>query len=417
MQLAMHTSRPAIAACGGTVNTGKMSSSEVVKRRALMSALRSRRAELEQVVVTETCQVGGKPLPDDIDYLKGLRLAISAAVDFGLSQLDDSSERTMGLPVPILSQARLEARNEVKVETVLRRYFAGFRSFADFLLGEADRCGFTCSEAQAIIREQTQLFDVLLAAVSREYERETYVRSGSSEERRVQRLTQLLDGEPVSTGEFDYPFGGYNLAIVMRGRCVHQLLHRVATAADRALLIARIGTEDVWVWFGGRRAFSLEEHHLIPSLLEADGATVALGEPAFGIDGWRLSHRQARAALRVAESSSAQFVRYADVAVVASAQQDRLFAASLREMYLLPLAGARDGGIKLRAALRAYIDAGGNVSSAAAALGVSRRTVTKRLEDSENRLGRPIADAIPALDSALRLQEFSERNGFGAVSA
>jgi DNA-binding PucR family transcriptional regulator len=98
-------------------------------------------------------------------------------------------------------------------------------------------------------------------------------------------------------------------------------------------------------------------------------------------------------------------VRYADVALVASLLQDDLLGTSLRELYLKPLEGERDGGELARRTLRAYIEAGGNVSSAAAALGVKRHTVTNRLRAIETTIGRPPEACTAELDIALYLEK------------
>lgn len=86
--------------------------------------------------------------------------------------------------------------------------------------------------------------------------------------------------------------------------------------------------------------------------------TLAVGEPAQGLSGWRLSHGQAKAALPIAIRGPKGLVRYADVALVSSILQDDLLNASLRKQIA-------------RETLRAYFDADRNVSAAAAARFVS----------------------------------------------
>jgi DNA-binding PucR family transcriptional regulator len=113
---------------------------------------------------------------------------------------------------------------------------------------------------------------------------------------------------------------------------------------------------------------------------------------------------QAAAGLPIAIRSDKLAVRYADVALVASIVGDRLFAESLRDMYLLPLMGERDGGETLRSTLRAYFAAERNLSCAAAVLGVSRRTVANRLRSVEAKIGRPLGVVMTEIDAALRLE-------------
>ena len=82
-------------------------------------------------------------------------------------------------------------------------------------------------------------------------------------------------------------------------------------------------------------------------------------------EGWRLTHREAQAALLVAQHSPQPLTRYLDVALEAAALQDDALADSLIERYLLPLDDMRIGGQAARRTLRALFDTEYNVSSAA----------------------------------------------------
>lgn len=69
----------------------------------------------------------------------------------------------------------------------------------------------------------------------------------------------------------------------------------------------------------------------------------------------------ARAALLIAERKGQSILRYADVAVLASVLSDDLGTTSLRQLYLEPLEGMRDGGKVARETLRAYFATQRNV--------------------------------------------------------
>ena len=144
--------------------------------------------------------------------------------------------------------------------------------------------------------------------------------------------------------------------------------------------------------------------------IHPDGILITIGEPGEGLSGWRFSHRQAKAALPIAERGGRDLVRYSEVALLASVLRDDLAIASFRRLYLAPLEGRRDGE-NLRAALRAYFQAGRNVSSAAAALGVNRRTLSKRLQAAERVLGRPLESLAADLEVALSLDELGPPAG------
>jgi sugar diacid utilization regulator len=168
----------------------------------------------------------------------------------------------------------------------------------------------------------------------------------------------------------------------------------------------------VWLWLGARRRLCgldlLGDGIDIP-----EGMTVAFGEPGRGVGGWRLTHRQAAVALRVALRGRRKVVGYGDVSVLASILQDDVLEASLRERYLAPLEAQADGGAALRATLRAYIAAERNAASAAAALNVSRRTVSSRLRAVEQLLGSTFGAVASDLEAALQLDEL-ERHRAGA---
>jgi hypothetical protein len=69
------------------------------------------------------------------------------------------------------------------------------------------------------------------------------------------------------------------------------------------------------------------------------------------------------------------------------------------------------GGPVLRRTLHAYFAAERNASSAAAALGVARKTIASRLSTIETRLGYPLRTCPPELEVALRLDELTAYAG------
>ncbi len=163
--------------------------------------------------------------------------------------------------------------------------------------------------------------------------------------------------------------------------------------------------ETIWAWLGTRRGIDADRLQREIGRAWPETAVLVTGEPTQGLSGWRLTHRQARATLPIALCSSQRgFVRYADIALLASILQDAL-VGSLREIYLAPLPEERDGGDALRKILRAYFVANRNISSTAAALGVSRRTVANRLATVERRIGRPLSGILSELEWALRLDD------------
>lgn len=375
-------------------------------RTDLHARLQCRRAEIEEAAFTRVYAVSAPPRGVDPDYVQGLRAAVASAIDYGLTAVELGVERLPPVPAPLLVQARLAARNAVGLDTVLRRYVAGSTVLSDFIMQEAAAANrLRADSIHRIGRDQAVLLDRLLSAVSEEYARELASRLVTSEERRIERINQLLAGELVDTDEFDYDFGGHHLGVVATGPTAVEALRALAGSFDCRTLLVPQG-EGAWAWLGTHgRALDPDALELRASTALPTSLSLAIGEPSHGLSGWRLTHRQALAALPVALRGDARTVRYSKVALLASMLQDDLLAASLRELYLEPLAEERDGGAALRETLRAYLAADRNVSSAAAALSVSRRTVANRLRIVEEKIGRPLASALMEIDAVLRLEE------------
>jgi hypothetical protein len=378
------------------------------QRAAVAARLRECRAEIEQAVLARAAALLGSMRDLDPEFLEGQREAAGAAVDYGIRAIEIGEERLRDVPAVFHAQARLTARSGVSVDTMMRRYFAGYVLLGDFLMREADSCSLDGAALQCIMRDTAVVFDRLTSTMAEEFQREMDGRYASPEARLASRVRALLSGELMDAAEIDYEFDAWHLGAIVSGGGGLGALRELARRLDRRLL--HVGSDDdtVWAWFGGRRPLEPEEVDSVLSSVWPDEASLALGESASGLAGWRLTHRQAQAVLPVARRTGSGYVRYADAALLASLIQDDLLAGSLRERYLAPLASERDGGATLRETLRAFFSADRNVSSAAALLGVNRHTVTNRLRSVEERIGRSLTSSAAEIEAALRLQDLDQ---------
>src|SRR6476659_9082083 len=255
---------------------------------------------------------------------------------------------------------------------------------------EADRCSLRGAALQCIMRDTAVVFDRLATTMAEEYQRELQGRYSSPEARLAGRVRALLSGELMDAAEIDYEFDEWHLGAIATGGDAADAFRELAQRLDRRLLLVRSDDEMVWAWLGGRRPLQSETLDSVLCSVWPAELSLALGESAQGISGWRVTHRQAQAVLPVAKRIGSGRVRYADAALLASVLQDDLLIGSLEERYLAPLASERDGGATLRATLRAFFSADRNVSSAAALLGVTRHTVANRLRTVEERIDRSL---------------------------
>jgi nitroreductase len=343
------------------------------------------------------------------EYLEGQRAAIAAALDYGFAAIQGDRHPLPSVPIPILAQVRLAARSGVRLDSLIRRCFAGYTLFADFLVGEANAVGIQGgSDLRRLMRGQAVAFDALLTAVGEEHSREVKKRMRPAGEHRAERVQRLLAGELLDTTDLAYDIDSVHLGVVAEGRDAVDVIRKLAGMLDRRLLLVR-REGMVWAWLGGSRRFDASDLERLDSKIWPNKATLAIGEPGEEIDGWRRTHRQALAALPVALRADARFVRYRDVPLLAAALQDALLSSSLRVLYREPLEREPNHGQVAKDTLRAYFAAGRNISSAAAGLSVSRQAVGNRLRSIERRLGRPVDQCAAELELALKLERIEGR--------
>jgi hypothetical protein len=340
----------------------------------------------------------------EVEYLESLAAAVDKGVRYGIAVLAVGEERAGEVPLALIVQARCAARHRIPLETALRRYLAAEKLLADFALEEA--AGIDPCSLRAAMADQGAAFERLVAVATEEYGREARARPASHEARRVERARRLLAGELVDPAILEYDLSANHLGLVACSAGARPLVRRLAGDLGCRSLILSPSPEELWAWLGGAREPA--DPATVRAWLASEGdpeQPIGMGEPKSGRKGWCLTHEQARAAVWVAQAKPAAVVEYTEAALLASIGKDTVLAASLQERYLLPLAGDRDGGEVLRATLRSYFRAGGNSSSAAAELGVSRQTVANRLQTVEKRLDQPLDRCAEALRAALSLEE------------
>jgi DNA-binding PucR family transcriptional regulator len=170
------------------------------------------------------------------------------------------------------------------------------------------------------------------------------------------------------------------------------------------------GSLVVAAWFSSHRAFPTDgmaifENGSPPNRLP-NGLSIAVGEPGHGLAGFRRTHIQAGHARRVASlvaPHGGPITRYHDVAVTALCTADGNHAAAFVSSVLGPLAA--DDGVTSRLAitLATYLRENRSRTQAAARLGVHPNTVSYRVRQAEELLGRDLSGDLLDLQVALEL--------------
>jgi hypothetical protein len=384
------------------VSTGRPRLSLSELRRAAAEGLRAREQEITEAVIHRAFSIAPPSGREAPGYAEALRAAIPSAVEHAFGAIELGEERVGPTPAAVFVQAAASARSQVGLEVVMRRYAVGYSTISDFLHQEVRALGGESVQGYtALQRDLTALFDRFVVEVT-----ETYRAAGetlpSPEERRLERISRLLAGDLVDPEGLDYPIEGSHLALIVTGEGHRDAAAELARRLDRRLLIGERSIGRTAIWLGGLRPVPEEELGEALGGLVARGLRLTVGEPGERLAGWRRSRRQAEAAYLVSERTEAALVTYRDVALVAAALRDPDLSHFLTETYAAPLSGGRFPPART---VRTFFELSRNASSAAAALGITRQTVTSRLQAAEERLGRPLEECAAQLETALRLAE------------
>jgi PucR C-terminal helix-turn-helix domain len=377
-------------------------------RTELAARLRERSAEIEDAICARVRALAEPEGNEDPDYVAGLRVTIGEVLEYGLVNLEKGEEWAEPIPSAAKTQARLAARNGVRLDTVLRRYAAGDRLLGDFIMDEADR--FPSAVLRKALRMQGPQVDRLMAAVAAEYMDELGRMQRSPAQRLAERVQRMVAGEsPAEVGDVGYVFEAWHLGMIVKGAEAEPGARALAAALHCQALTVPRGNGTAWAWLGARHPLSIEDIERLLAAGVAEDTWIAVGEPRRGVEGWRLTHREAQASLEVMLRKPQRLTRARDVILLAGVLRDAGLAKSLHETYLAPLEEHGDSAV-LRSTLRAYFAAGQNAATAAAALAVDRHTVQRRLRKVEDALDRLLPDCHAELVVALDLEELEHED-------
>jgi DNA-binding PucR family transcriptional regulator len=174
-----------------------------------------------------------------------------------------------------------------------------------------------------------------------------------------------------------------------------------AAGSSRAPLFVAPDESTVWAWLPRATTTAFEA-----SAPDDEAVWVAIGDPAVGVDGFRLTHRQARQAQGVALAADparrARLTEWAKVGAIALMCADREALAAWVHDTLGELANDDEGMGRLRETLSIFLTTGGSFTASAQQLLLHKNTVQYRVRKAEDAIGRPLQ--ARRLDVELALQ-------------
>ncbi len=388
-------------------DTGASSEVQRRERQDLLARLRALRPGLEESLFTHVREaVPVHSGEEDVEHETGGYCALVEAVDYLLAGLEPGEREPRPLLAAVTAHARRGARAGVELERVLRRYHAAEQRLAAIVLEEVTRADSRPPlSAPQLILDMHALLGELTAEVAATHRRELEHAASSPEERRGERIQALLAGSSFDSSGLGYELDcAWHVCVIALGRQARRALSQLASALGRQLLLLPRSEEVLYAWLGGERLVSTADIEAAPHGADALAVKLVLGEPSYGMQGWRVSYRQAQAALRVTLRRPRMVTKYADVALLAHWAADETLARAFTRLHLSPLDEQRDKGVAARETLRAYFDTGHQIEATAYALGINRGTLRARLANIEAALGYPLHERQAELDVALRVE-------------
>jgi hypothetical protein len=373
--------------------------SAVLDSKALADGFEFSRRACEDAVIERLLEI----MVDGEASTRGqVQRLVAAGLDFGMSMLLEE-ERELEVPPVLLSHARSAGRLEVPLDLLLRGYIGGYNVFTEHAHQAVEKLSkHPRAELRVRLQKTTCHLERTLDAVAAEHRDAAAQANGGSHSYNARLVRRILAGADVDATSLCYDFNGWHLALVLGKLNDVEALHTAARRLGGRLFLVEMDGSTSWAWIRtGRRITSAQLCKQVGVLMEK-GFTAAIGEPGRGFEGWQLSHQQARAIFPYACQTSA-VLQYSDVALLATIANNPVLARSMRAMYVEPLLGPRSADELLVKTVQAYLQANRNVSSAAAALNVSRQTVRNRLRSAEERLGKPLDRCGAEVEIALRL--------------
>jgi len=340
------------------------------------------------------------------------------------------------VPEETLEHARMYVRRGIGLPVLLRTYRVGHAVMWRLWQGAVDRHAVDPALRLAVRdRAGAMLFgalDVVTGRVVDEYhaERERWSRNAAA--RRAEAVRDLLDGQPLdlvaASATLGRDLAGRHRAAILwtadddqdAGARLERAAREVAAAIGRGTpLLVPDGARRLWLWTTpvaespdaaapapGAAAGRAGDHDVVA--LRADGVSVALGEPGVGADGFRRSHREARAARALARRTgrpAGSTVRWQRAGLLGLLTSDVELARAFAARELGGLDADDDATARLRATLRTFLAEGERSARTAERLAVHPNTIANRLRQAEAALGRPLAVRRAELAAALAIRD------------
>ncbi len=380
-------------------------------------------SSVQKLLVADISELRG-----DEQLLQLLRDTVSGNIDTFFSAVRNRIPvERIEPPTAALEYARRLAQREVSANALSRAYRLGHRAALKFVLDEIRDSklepGLSLDVYEFMEAVSFGYIDDVSQRVVAVYqdERERWLENRNTV--RAALVREVLAAAEIDidsmTAAIRYPLKRAHLAVVLWCResaigdelaLMERFVNRFAESigAQESSLFISVDRVTAWAWIPVPPDAGTNAVARLREFAAADGQCVAAGRPLPGVDGFRRSHQQARAAHTVATASGAtdrQCTAASDTGLaLAALLGSNIEAASTWTHEVLgPLGSATHGDKRLRDTLRTFLGTGSSYKAAAEELHMHSNTVKYRVQRAVDRRGRPIDDDRLDVEVALSL--------------
>jgi hypothetical protein len=343
---------------------------------------------------------------NDPDYVALYTASCYAHLRLMLDEMTSRREIPTSLPLAAVEETKLVAQWGISLEALIQTYRSGHSVIWENTMDVAETSIVDNHTRWQVLKLGSRYlfayFDRMIALVTEVYESERTALFQESDRRRRQLVLDLLEGLPIDQKQLSYPLTDVHMAAISMGEGSEWAIRQAAAKCGLSSLTVRGPSQTTWAWFGGKNLRDVKTRNAVAADVP-ENIFVAFGGLAEGVDGFRISHREAREAYRMGRQLGSRTQHYADVALLCLASRDEALAREFVQRELGFLADDDPRAQELRSTVRAYFDAGNNASAAARCLSLSDRTVAYRLRSVEEKLGRPLLARRDEISVAMRL--------------
>lgn len=365
-------------------------------------------------------------LRSDDSLERMLEASVSVNVETILQIMENQFDMdTLEVPLAAAEYARRLAQRGVPVMLLERAYRIGHWNFSGWCFEGLQRQSSDAEVVNAAAHQHSEISFNYIDRVTNQIvgiynaERDKWLQNRSH--LRSKRIRSLLDGN-----ERDIDSAETELGIRLRQTLLGVVCWTEARDRDGRELddleqvVRRLGNDlgcpssplfvpsdetSAWAWF----AVNQDVHHgvrIFERALEkcAPDVRIAVGKPAWGLDGFRRTHRQALQAQSVALGAGPQsspVMAFEEMGSLALMCSDM---GSTRSWVVDTLGALAEHGAQiasLRETLRVYLSTGGSYTAAASRLSLHKNSVQYRVRKAEELLGRRVVDDRLELELAL----------------